>query len=60
MIIDMHYHLDESMEPIQRLIDQMDQHGIDRVVLIAAMVDPFHDEGTAVLAAEKYLPGQVL
>ncbi len=47
MIIDMHYHLDERMEPIQRLIDQMDQHGIDRIVLIAAMVDPFHVEGTA-------------
>ncbi len=46
MIIDMHYHLDERMEPIQRLVDQMDQHGIDKVVLIAAMVDPFHVEGT--------------
>ncbi|MGM0652751.1 MAG: amidohydrolase family protein [Bacillota bacterium] len=47
MIIDMHYHLDERMEPIQRLVDQMDQHGIDKIVLIAAMVDPFHVEGTA-------------
>ena len=43
----MHYHLDERMEPVQRLIDQMDQHGIDKTVLIAAMVDPFHVEGTA-------------
>ena len=47
MIIDMHYHMDERMKPIQRLVNRMDQHGIDKVVLIAAMVDPFHVEGTA-------------
>ncbi|MCF8029177.1 MAG: hypothetical protein K9K81_12495 [Desulfobacteraceae bacterium] len=47
MIIDMHYHIDEPMEPMDRLIAQMDQHGIDRIALIAPMVDPFHVEGAA-------------
>lgn len=47
MIIDMHYHLDERMEPIDRLIGQMDRHGIDRIALVPPMVDPFHVEGVA-------------
>lgn len=47
MIIDMHYHLDERMEPLRRLIDQMDLHGISKIALIAPMVDPVHVEGAA-------------
>ncbi|MBU0993351.1 MAG: amidohydrolase [Proteobacteria bacterium] len=41
MIIDAHYHLDERMEPIDTLIEKMNQTSIDKVVLIAALVDPF-------------------
>jgi predicted TIM-barrel fold metal-dependent hydrolase len=47
MIIDAHYHLDERLETIERLIDQMKRHSIDRIALIASMVDPFHVEGFA-------------
>lgn len=47
MIIDMHYHLDERMEPLDRLLKQMDQFKIDKTALIAPMVDPFHVEGVA-------------
>ena len=47
MIIDMHYHLDERMEKMDRLIAQMDRHNIDRIALVPPMVDPFHVEGTA-------------
>ncbi|RJP85243.1 MAG: amidohydrolase [Desulfobacteraceae bacterium] len=47
MIIDMHYHLDERMETMDRLLTQMDRHRIDRVALIAQVVDPFHVEGVA-------------
>ncbi|MBW1893110.1 MAG: amidohydrolase family protein, partial [Deltaproteobacteria bacterium] len=47
MIIDMHYHLDERMETMDRLLDQMKIHQIDKVALIAPMVDPFHVEGVA-------------
>lgn len=47
MIIDMHYHLDERMETLDRLLAQMDHHHIDRIALIAPMVAPFHVEGVA-------------
>jgi hypothetical protein len=40
MVIDAHYHLDERLETVDRLLDQMGRHGIDRTALIAAMVDP--------------------
>ena len=47
MIIDMHYHLDENMEPMDRLIAQMDKFHIDRIALVSQMVEPFHVEGVA-------------
>jgi len=47
MIIEMHYHLDERMESIEHLLDQMEKFKIDKIALIAPMVDPFHVEGTA-------------
>lgn len=61
MIIDMHYHIDERMEPMERLLSQMDRHGIDRIALIAPMVDPFHVEGAAAklaALARKMLTGR--
>ena len=61
MIIDMHYHIDERMEPMDRLTSRMDQHGIDRIVLIAPMVDPFHVAGGAAklaALARKMLTGR--
>lgn len=42
MIIDAHYHLDPSLEPVDRLLAQMEAHGIGRVALIAALSDPIH------------------
>ncbi len=47
MIIDAHYHIDERMEPLDRLVDQMKQHSIDKIALISPMVDPFQVEGIA-------------
>ncbi len=47
MIIDMHYHLDERMESMDHLLDQMEKFQIDKIALIAQMVDPFHVEGVA-------------
>jgi len=54
MIVDAHYHLEERIETVDRLLDQMDQYGIDRIALIATMVDPFETgeegaEGAALL-----------
>jgi len=47
MIIDMHYHLDENMEPMARLLAQMDKFHIDRIALVSQMVEPFHVQGFA-------------
>ncbi|MGZ6142643.1 MAG: amidohydrolase family protein [Myxococcales bacterium] len=42
MIADAHYHLDPRLESIERLLVQMQAHGIGRVALIAAPCDPLH------------------
>jgi len=42
MIADAHYHLDPRLETVERLLAQMEQHGIGRVALIAAPCDPLH------------------
>jgi predicted TIM-barrel fold metal-dependent hydrolase len=47
VIIDMHYHLEERMETVDRLLDQVEQHGIGRVALIATLVDPLQVVGIA-------------
>src|SRR5260370_10319243 len=42
MIADAHYHLDPRLETVERLLAQMQEHGIGRVALIAAPCDPLH------------------
>ena len=42
MIVDAHYHLDPPLESVDRLLEQMRQHGIDRVALIAPVSGPLH------------------
>lgn len=42
MIADAHYHLDTRLESVERLLLQMQEHGIGRVALIAAPCDPLH------------------
>jgi len=42
MIVDAHYHLDERMESVDRLICEMDRCGIDRAALIPTMCDVLH------------------
>ncbi|NIM95885.1 MAG: amidohydrolase family protein [Anaerolineales bacterium] len=59
MIIDAHYHLEERMEPLDALLEEMDQHGISRVALIPRMNEPFHVEGLAAKAGA-ILPGLLL
>ncbi len=41
MIIDCHYHLETRIVPLEELIQNMDNCGIDRTVLMAPMVEPF-------------------
>ena len=40
MIVDCHYHLDNSMVPLPKLLASMDRHGIDRVALIPRLNPP--------------------
>lgn len=42
MIIDSHYHLEERMETVDRLVEQMSRRRIDRTALIPTLVDVFH------------------
>ncbi len=41
MIIDAHYHLEERMETVDKLLGHMDQYGIDRVALMPPLNTPF-------------------
>ncbi len=47
MIVDAHYHLEERIETVDRLLDQMNRHGISRIALIPTMQDPFRLGGIA-------------
>jgi predicted TIM-barrel fold metal-dependent hydrolase len=51
MIADAHYHLDPRLESVERLLAQMQAHGIGRVALIASPCDPLHvgKAGTALM-----------
>jgi len=40
MIVDAHYHLDPEVEPVERLLAEMERHRIDRVALIATLSPP--------------------
>lgn len=41
MIIDCHYHLEERVFPIDRLITEMQKSGIDKVALMGSIIGPF-------------------
>ncbi len=41
MIIDCHYHLEERLLTREELLKRMDAAGVDKVVLMGAMVEPF-------------------
>jgi len=43
----MHYHLEERLETVDRLLDQAEQHGIGRVALMAALGEPPQVVGVA-------------
>ncbi len=49
MIIDCHFHLEERLLSRDRLLAKMDESGIDKTALMAAMVDPFPEPPPALL-----------
>lgn len=49
MIIDCHAHLESRMLDVDQLVQKMDRHGIDRVVLMAKITENIEPEKSAVL-----------
>ncbi len=47
MLIDAHYHIEEKIEKIERIIDQMDSYNIDKIALIPPLSEPFKVDGIA-------------
>ena len=43
MIIDCHYHLEERVCTVDRLISDMKKHGIDKVALMGSIIGPFKE-----------------
>jgi len=43
MIIDCHYHLEERVCTVDRLIGDMKKHGIDKVALMGSIIGPFKE-----------------
>ena len=42
MIIDCHYHIEEEMFPLEKMIESMNQNGIDKTALIAGTDMRYH------------------
>jgi predicted TIM-barrel fold metal-dependent hydrolase len=47
MIVDAHYHLEPQFQTVDQLLEQMQQHGVDRVALMPRINEPFHLKGLA-------------
>lgn len=55
MVIDIHYHLDERMMTIEKLLKKMDENGVDRIALMAQIVDPLPVSGEPVILFLQFL-----
>ena len=55
MIIDCHFHLDERLMPVDAILRKMDDAGIDRVALMAPLVDPFVEPPPFLISVLQFL-----
>ncbi len=55
MVIDCHYHHDERMLKVEDLIARMDEAGVDRIALIATMVDPLPETAPILIRLLQFL-----
>lgn len=55
MVIDTHFHLDESMMAIPAILESMDRCGVDRAVLMAQLVDPIPEPADWLISAGQAL-----
>lgn len=46
MIIDCHFHVDETMLTLEKMIEGMDKNGVNKTVLIAPMNETMFDKDT--------------
>jgi predicted TIM-barrel fold metal-dependent hydrolase len=60
MIIDCHAHFDPRLLDTARVIDMMDESGVDRIVMIPTMNDPIDDSPERLLALMRRLMGSSL
>ena len=54
MIVDAHYHLEERMETVDKLLDHMDRYGISRVALIPPLNTPFIIDRPTIKSTEPF------
>ncbi|HUN54886.1 MAG TPA: amidohydrolase family protein [Smithella sp.] len=55
MIIDCHYHLEERVHTVDRLISEMQKAGIDKVALMGSMIGPFAEPPQFLIGALQVL-----
>ncbi len=55
MIIDCHYHLDERLMKMDELISRMDKSGVEKVALMAPMVEPFKEPPPVLVSLLQFL-----
>lgn len=55
MIIDCHYHLDERLVKIDELLNMMDTSGVDKVAIMAPMVEPFKEPSPLLVSLLQFL-----
>jgi predicted TIM-barrel fold metal-dependent hydrolase len=55
MIIDCHYHLEERVYTVDRLISEMQKAGIDKVALMGSIIGPFEEPPRFLISALQFL-----
>lgn len=55
MIIDCHFHLEERVVPVDRLINEMNKAGVDRVSLMGSIIGPFAEPPRLLIGALQIL-----
>ncbi len=55
MVVDCHYHLNESMLPTPDLLARMDEAGVDRIALMASLCGPLPPIGAGLEKAARFL-----
>lgn len=55
MVIDCHYHFDTGVLPFDLLLKKKEQSGVDRIALMAPMVDPFPEPAHILIGMLQFL-----